>query len=284
MQLTSLIFTALTFLTTIQALPVERRSMYAFNGVDYTGKNADGSCHTASEVTANIKMMKSYGITRIRTYSQECEILPNILNAISSLGGGMDVLAAVWIEGSADDDTEISSLNTVLNSKKYDISPISKILVGNEVMFNNYISTAQLIGKLETVKAFANGIPVGFVEVDSTYSPDLIAASDFVAVNLHPFYAAVKIDNALESVQTRYNNVVKTAGGKEVIITETGWPSAGGNMGEAVASLANEKAYAAAVSKSSLPYYYFEWEDSLWKGAGTEGHFGLMNQDDKAKF
>lgn len=283
MQLLSLISTALTFFTAIQALPVERRSVYGLHGVDYTGKNADGSCHTASEVTANVKSMKSYGITRIRTYAQECNLLPNLLNAISSIGGDMEVLAAVWIDGSSNDASEISSLKSTLHSK-YDISPITGILVGNEVLFNNLMSSSQLITKIKAVKAIAGGIPVGSAEVDSTYPSDLTAASDFVGVNLHPYYASVSIQDALSSIETRYQNVVKSAKGKQVLITETGWPSAGGQVGEAVPSLANEKAYAAALAKSSLPYYFFEWEDSVWKGSGSEAHFGLMTQNNKPKF
>lgn len=61
--------------------------------------NADGSCKTQSAVNTDIKKFKSNGIINIRTYAQQCNQLDHILNGIKSAGGGMTVLAAVWIDG-----------------------------------------------------------------------------------------------------------------------------------------------------------------------------------------
>jgi exo-beta-1,3-glucanase (GH17 family) len=226
--------------------------------------------------------MKSNGINNIRTYSQECDQLPNIINAIKSNGGGMSVLAAVWIDGSSNDDKEIATLKS--NLAKVDTSVIEGILVGNEVLFKNIMSSSALVSKLNAVKAIAKGLKVGSVEIDGTYTKDLVAASDIVCANIHPFFAQVDINGALQNLQTRYSNFQKVAGSKKVYITETGWPSAGPTSGKSVPSTANLQKFVSAVSTTSLPYYFFEWEDSKWKSSGVESNFGLHSSSGKAKF
>ncbi|KAI8081978.1 glycoside hydrolase superfamily [Gilbertella persicaria] len=284
MRFTSLVtITAFYFAGLIQALPIQSRDISSLNGATYTARNSDGSCQSAGQVLASVKLMKASGISNIRTYAQECNQLPNILNAIESVGGGMTVLAAVWIDGTSNDDKEISTLKSVLSSTS-NLGAIRGILVGNEVLFNGIMSSSELVNKVNKVKAIAKGIQVGSVEVDSTYSSDLVSASEIVCANIHPYFSSVSINDALDNVSTRYNNFKKIAHGKQVYITETGWPSSGSPSGDAVPSLANTQKFAAAISGSSLPYYFFEWQDSNWKSSGVESHFGLLYANGKTKF
>lgn len=278
----TIIAAALSFAGLIQAAPISSRSISSLYGVTYTARQSDGSCSSASQIAASVKQMKASGVGSIRTYSQECNQLPAIVNAIKANGGGMTVLASVWLDGSAGDDQEISTLKSNLAS--VDTSVISGILVGNEVVFNGIMSSSALVQKINTVKSFAKGVKVGTAEVDSTYSSDLVAASDMVSVNIHPFFAGIAINNAYSNLQQRYNVVKKSAGGRSVLITETGYPSAGAAIGAAVPSLANTEKYAQALSSSPLPYYFFEWQDSDWKSNGIESNFGLLNGAGKAKF
>lgn len=282
MRFTSILTVALSFAGLMEALPIENRGISGLNGVTFTARHSDGSCQTAADIQNSVKLMKAAGIKSIRTYSQECNQLPNIINAIKSNGGGMSVLAAVWIDGSNNDDTEIATLKS--NLAKVDNSLIEGILVGNEVLFNNLMASSALVQKLVAVKAISNGVKVGSAEVDSTYTKDLVAASDIVCANIHPFFSHVDIDSALSNVQTRYANFKKVAGSKQVYITETGWPSAGTANGNSVPSVANMEKYAAEISTTSLPYYFFEWADSNWKSPGIESSFGLLTEAGKAKF
>jgi glucan 1,3-beta-glucosidase len=283
MRFTSLITVALSFAGLIQALPIESRSINGLYGVTYTARNSDGSCQSASEIAHSVQQMKAAGINNIRTYSQECDQLSSILKAINTNGGGMTVLAAVWIDGTSNDEAEIARLKQVLNATP-DVSPIRGILVGNEVLFKGLMSSSELVSKVKAVKSIAKGIKVGSVEIDTTYSKDLMAVSDIVCANIHPFFSHVNIKNAASNLNMQYNNFKKIAGGKEVYITETGWPSSGADAGAAHPSLENTEAFATAVSKTSLPYYFFEWQDSQWKSKGIESSFGLLGPDGKAKF
>jgi exo-beta-1,3-glucanase (GH17 family) len=283
MRFTSIITIALSFAGLIQALPIESRSINGLYGVTYTARNSDGSCQSASEITNAVHQMKAAGINNIRTYSQECNQLPAILNAIKSNGGDMTVLAAVWIDGTSNDNDEIATLKQVLNSTP-DLSPIRGILVGNEVLFQGLMPSSELVSKVKAVKAIAKGIKVGSAEVDTTYSEDLMAASDIVCANIQPFFSHINVKNAASNLNMQYNNFKKTAGGKEVYVTETGWPSSGADAGDSHPSVANMETFAVAVSKISLPYYFFEWQDSQWKSSGIESSFGLIGADGKAKF
>ncbi|KAG1242865.1 hypothetical protein G6F68_016015 [Rhizopus microsporus] len=152
--------------------------------------------------------MKSNGITHIRTYSQECDQLPSILKAIKAQGGGMTVLAAVWLDGSSGDDQEISTLKSVL-SKNYGNQYIQGILVGNEVIFNNVMSDGTLINKIKQVKAFASAINVGTAEIPSSYTNQLVTACDMVASNVYPFFSNVNVDTAISNLKAQYNNLKK---------------------------------------------------------------------------
>lgn len=282
MRFTSLITIALSFAGVIQSLPIERRSITSLNGVTYTARNSNGVCQTAQEIAASVKLMKSSGVQSIRTYSQECDQLPAILNAIKAQGGGMTVLASVWIDGTSNDQQEISTLKSVLST--YDTSAITGILVGNEVIFNNVMSSSALIQKFKAVKAISNGIDVGTAEMDITYPQDLVDVSDFVAVNIHPYFSQIDISNAMSNLEDRYTAFKKLAGGKKAYIAEVGWPSAGATYGLAIPSVQNTKTFATEVSQTSLPYYYFEWQDSDWKSSGIESNFGLLNSNGKPKF
>ncbi|KAG1295249.1 hypothetical protein G6F66_004505 [Rhizopus arrhizus] len=276
MQFISLITLIFTLIGCLQAFPIESRSPGTFYGVTYNARHSDGSCQSASEVSDSIKLMKSNGITHIRTYSQECDQLPSILKAIKAQGGGMTVLAAVWLDGSSGDDQEISTLKSVL-SKNYGNQYIQGILVGNEVIFNNVMSDGTLINKIKQVKAFASDINVGTAEIPSSYTNQLVTACDMVASNVYPFFSNVNVDTAISNLKAQYNNLKKVAGSKNVWITETGWPSSGSALGNSVPSETNGQKYVTGLLKSSLPYYYFEWQDSDWKSEGTEKSFGLLN-------
>jgi GPH family glycoside/pentoside/hexuronide:cation symporter len=85
--------------------------------------------------------------------------------------------------------------------------------------------------------------------------------------------------------------VVRIAGGRPVIISETGWPSAGTPVGEAVPSVENALRYLLATLEwteaEGIDLFYFAAFDEAWK-AGPEGDrgvtWGLWDQDGKPKY
>lgn len=227
--------------------------------------------------------MKQNGILNIRTYSQECDQLPNILSAIEKQGGGMTVMAAAWLDGSSGDEEEISTL--VSNVKKANKEYIYGVTVGNEAVFNG-MSASDVANKINEVKSKLKGFKVGTVETPNTYESSLIDASDIVVVNIHPFFAPVPASDAVENLQQQYDAFKKKAGGKDIIIGEFGWPTAGDDNGDAQPGVSDLATVVESLEKSNLKYYFFEYQDSDWKGEGAfavESHWGIFNDKGKSK-
>ncbi|MHC4882861.1 MAG: glycosyl hydrolase family 17 protein, partial [Planctomycetota bacterium] len=111
--------------------------------------------------------------------------------------------------------------------------------------------------------------------------------------------AAQSIERAIAEQKIQYKAVkdyLKSIGvDKEIHIGETGWASLDnshyGNAGTCAASEYNSKLFYDAAMKwtqdNNLTCFYFEAFDEPWKSNGTdgsEGHFGLLTVDGKAKY
>jgi Glycosyl hydrolases family 17 len=99
------------------------------------------------------------------------------------------------------------------------------------------------------------------------------------------------VNNAACALAQEYAQLVTPSGGKEVIISETGWPSAGGARGPATPSTIDAPQYFIEFTSwaiaNSIPYFYFEAFDEAWKAAaeGPQGsHWGVWDADGNLKF
>lgn len=91
------------------------------------------------------------------------------------------------------------------------------------------------IGHVDTWDAWTNGS-----------NKAVIDAVDWVGVDEYPYYQTGDdntIDNAASLFSEAYDAVVKAAGGKDVWVTETGWPYEGPDWDKAVPSIANAKQF-----------------------------------------
>ena len=97
-------------------------------------------------------------------------------------------------------------------------------------------------------------------------------------VSIHPYWTGTSIDGALAELQTRYAAVVAAAGGKPVVISETGWPTCGAVRGAAVPSQENAVRYLGEVTRwaatAKVPYFWLEAYDQAWKANAAEGPVG----------
>ncbi|ORX61411.1 glycoside hydrolase [Hesseltinella vesiculosa] len=291
MHFSSLVISGLTAIVCatglVQAAPVEvnKRASKGLYGITYTARTSAGQCQTYEEVLATIQRFNKNGVMNIRTYSQECGQLPNIVKAIEATNSQMTVMAAAWIGGS-DDQTEINTLLTnVKNVQNKKI--IKSIMIGNEAMFSNYVSADTLVGYINQVKKQVQGIPVGTVDTPNTFPSNLIAACDTIGVNIHPYFGGVNVNQAGSNLMSQYNAFKGKASNKDIFITETGWPSAGNSDGSAVPGTSGLQSYVEQLTSSvTIPYYFFESIDSNWKPAGANGvenHWGLVDASGKSK-
>ena len=102
--------------------------------------------------------------------------------------------------------------------------------VGNEVLYREELTEEELLGYINEVKArVPRHIPVGYVDAYYEFEdrPQLTKTCDVLLANCYPFWEGCALPYATLYMQDMYRRVKRVADGKRVIISETGWPSAG---------------------------------------------------------
>jgi exo-beta-1,3-glucanase (GH17 family) len=216
--------------------------------------------------------LRSYGITN------GLENLPMIARSF-----GLQVAAGAWIGANqTSNNLEISNLISACNAGRVDLA-----IVGSEALRRGDVTEMQLIGYINQVRqAIPANIPVATADTADVLlnHPAVMAAGSVVLANIYPYWQGVAIENAICSLIASYQRLVAGAGGKQVIISETGWPSAGNVVGAAVPSPANANRYfmefVSWARANDVPYYYFEALDEPFKARyeGPQGaHWGLWD-------
>lgn len=169
------------------------------------------------------------------------------------------------------------------------------IHVSSEAIYREEITVDQAIALRNIVKADLDtkgwtSIPVTVADIIDTSIefPQLITLdSSVVTFNQFPFWEeTVNITTSAQYMSDRVQLVVNQAGGRQVIVTETGWADAGSNPS---ANLANPASMAQWMNDFTCLadakgwwYYWFDAYDSDWRRImeqtpdDVEGHFGTL--------
>ena len=159
---------------------------------------------------------------------------------------------------------------------KYGANSIDGLTVGNEVAdtpMNIMQKVWDVRGYLHNVIGYKGPISTVHNWVEVMNNPVLCDA-DRVTVNAHAFYDGnVQAPGAGDFIRDVVIPNIKRvcapyAAVNDIIITESGWPSRGPNLGAAVPSLANEQAALKSLNcaAKSNKIIGFEADDSPWKG------------------
>lgn len=94
---------------------------------------------------------------------------------------------------------------------------------------------------MQYVKAAVPDIPMGYADTYAEFAkrPRITEACDVLLANCHPFWEGCEIDYSLLYMKEMYFKAVIAVNGKNVIISETGWPSQGPPVGSSQASYEN---------------------------------------------
>ena len=167
-------------------------------------------------------------------------------------------------------------------------------VVGNEVLYRKDLTEEELLDYIEEVKnAIPAGIPVGYVDAyyEFVQCQRITEACDVILCNCYPYWEGTDFDHSLQHMQHMYNQATMAANGKKVIITETGWPSKGESLGDAVPSELNAMTYFINTQKwaksDNIEVFYFSSFDESWK-VGAEGvvgaYWGIWDKTEQLKF
>jgi exo-beta-1,3-glucanase (GH17 family) len=225
----------------------------------------------------------------VRTYSTDYG-----LDQIAGIAAkhGLKVIQGLWLSSNpATNATEID--RAVALARRYP-GTIQAVVVGNEVLLRGEMAAGDLANTIRAVKARVS-VPVTYADVWEFWlrNPQLATAADFVTIHILPYWEDFPIaaDQAAAHVAAIRRRVVNAFPGKEVLIGEVGWPSAGRMREGALPSPANQarviQDVLALAAREKFHVNVIEAYDQPWKRAfeGTVGgHWGLINDAHELKF
>ena len=169
---------------------------------------------------------------------------------------------------------------------------ITAVVVGNEVLLRGEMTAADLAATIRSVKSQVK-VPVTYADVWEYWlrNRDVYDAVDFVTIHILPYwedlpirakYAAAHVDSIRKRVAVAFPN-------KEILIGETGWPSAGRMREGALPSRANQALVVSEILSLAKREKYrvnlIEAYDQPWKRQleGTVGgYWGLIDAEQRA--
>lgn len=245
--------------------------------ITYSPYNADGSCKDDASVSADIALVAAKGFTSIRLYSTDCSGLDHVGAAVKS--HGLKLVLGIYIsdDGIAHAETQIDDIITWTDG---DWNCVEMIVVGNEALFNEYCTSAELrdfIAQARSAFAAAGySGPITTTEPMSilqAHAADLCPILDVVAANIHPFFNSdVTADTAGDFVAMELRNLKAICPGLASYNLETGWPSAGSPNGAAVPGIKEQQAAILSIKKAAASNsVFFSFVDDVWKEGGEFG-------------
>jgi glucan 1,3-beta-glucosidase len=220
----------------------------------------------------------------VRTYSIDfgLEFVPEIARE-----HGMQVIQGIWL--SPDAAKNRVQIETGVRLANEYPGTIRAVVVGNEVLLRGDLSAAALIKIIAEVKQRVK-VPVTYADVWEYWlrNRDIASVTDFVTVHILPYWEDFPIPaaNAAAHVDSIHARVVAAFPGKDILIGETGWPSAGRMREGALPSPSNQaqviEEVTALARKGNYHANIIEAFDQPWKRnlEGTVGgHWGLFDAD-----
>jgi exo-beta-1,3-glucanase (GH17 family) len=246
-----------------------------------------GAYITESDLRSLIERVAPY-TTSIRTFG-----CGNGLDKAAGIAHefGLTIAAGAWLgKDLASNEAEISCLINLANNG--DLFESDLAVIGNEALLRGDLTESELMIYINRFKAEVPWVPVTSAESWTNIEKyqDLISLVDVVAVNVYPYWDNTPIDHATNAVNDWYlefhdivmgisPNYGYTDGNgdfvyvsKEIIVTETGWPTCGENGGTAEQSFYFDS-FTSFARAYDLKYYWFEAYDETWKVA-YEGEAG----------
>lgn len=227
----------------------------------------------------------------IRTYSS-MNSLSNIARIAET--SGLKVVQAAWLgSNEAANTNEVDSLIVLANQHSNVILAVagSERVLCSDRGWPEPLPETNVLTHVWRLKQHV-AVPVTVAEPWHIYRdhPALAEAVDLIFMNIHPYWEQQHVTNAVKFLAGKYGEIRALYPHKQVVISETGWPSAGQAYGLAVPSVSNQQLFAAEflrwATTAKVDFCWFEAFDETWKtgeqnGVGT--NWGLCFADRSPK-
>jgi glucan 1,3-beta-glucosidase len=218
----------------------------------------------------------------VRTYSLDRGIdqVPEIARR-----HGLKVMLGLWIHRQAAKTAREVETAVALAKRYPDV--IRSIVVGNETLLRGELSPEALASVIRSVKAQVS-VPVTYADVWEFWlrAREVYDAVDFVTIHILPYWEDFPLpaDAAAAHVAAIRRRVAEAYPGKEIMIGEVGWPSAGRMREEALPSPATQARVIHEIlqvaKREKFHVNLIEAFDQPWKEnqEGTVGgHWGFLD-------
>ncbi|MGO3930953.1 beta-(1-6) glucans synthase [Rhodopseudomonas pseudopalustris] len=222
----------------------------------------------------------------VRTYSVDngLEQLPAIAGKV-----GLKVLQGIWLGNER--AKNLAQIAVAVGLTKDHPNVISSLVVGNEVLLRGEMTAADLAATIRLVKSQVK-VPVTYADVWEYWlrNRDIYDAVDFVTIHILPYWEdlPIRARNAASHVDQIRKRVAVAFPSKEILIGETGWPSAGRMREGALPSRANQARVVSEIlglaKLENFRVNLIEAYDQPWKREleGTVGgYWGLIDADNR---
>ena len=223
----------------------------------------------------------------VRTYSIE-----NGLDQVPALAAkaGLKVIQGIWL--SSNRLKNLSQISIAVGLTKEYPGVITALVVGNEVLLRGEMTTSDLAANIRAVKTQVT-VPVTYADVWEFWlrNREVYDAVDFVTIHVLPYWEdmPVRAKFAASHVDSIRKRMAVAFPGKEILIGETGWPSAGRMREGALPSRTNQARVVSEIldlaKREGFRVNLIEAYDQPWKRQleGTVGgYWGLFDAVQRA--
>ncbi|EQC37963.1 hypothetical protein SDRG_04980 [Saprolegnia diclina VS20] len=280
-------------------------------GINYDTRTSEwGGCKDQAVITADLTALKT--VTNVvRLYSMKQPCVDRVFKAAKNLGlkvwiGTWSEVASPKVRDSFDEDFKV--LQGLVKSGAITNQNVAGIQVSSEALFRYYINggagvndTANtngadaMIAHLNQTRTFLRqnklDFPVTIADVMDIYNnyPKLYDAVDVVSVNQFSMWENVDAANGAFTMWQHWQKIEAQAraAGKPVLMSETGWSSAGNNTAIKEASPDAERIFTrdflTVAEQMQMNYFYFASFDLSFGDNVIERNFGIFDVDRKLK-
>ncbi|CAK4646876.1 hypothetical protein LEN26_015320 [Aphanomyces euteiches] len=273
------------------------------SGVNYNPRKGadwepwDRKCKSTEEVELDLRAI-SLITDNIRLYSMnDCNQVELVIPVAKEVG--LKVWLGMWIDSyNTSYPAELATLKRLINNGVID-NDVTGLHVGSEAIYRQDVTIAKAIEYFYEVKGTTTAanltFPITIADVGDVYAghPELFQVVDVVSANSFPFWENKTIEECITYFYMRMGPIMGMArvNNKKIIISETGWATAGWAYKAGIATPENAALWMndfhIFAMEFGWTYYYYIAFDTLWRynvnsnisEPEVENYFGLFDEN-----